>query len=76
METLKVIPLKKLHELMLEENELIQLKEIIDDIATNYNAEILNHFIAKSAEKLMRIYKYYAAFYGFTHFPYKNCDAA
>lgn len=65
----------KQHELLLEENELPQLKTIIDSIIKNYSEEIQHHFIAESAEKLKKIYEYYAAFYNLNSFPYKKCNA-
>jgi MoaA/NifB/PqqE/SkfB family radical SAM enzyme len=65
----------KQHELLLEKDELIQLKQIIETITENYHKEISDHFIAESAEKLKRIYQYYAAFYHLNPFPYKKCNA-
>jgi Fe-coproporphyrin III synthase len=65
----------KQHELLLEENELLQLKAIVDLIIKNYKGEIEDHFIAESAEKLKKIYEYYAAFYSLNSFPYKKCNA-
>ncbi|HLY70903.1 MAG TPA: radical SAM protein [Puia sp.] len=65
----------KQHELLLEKEELPALKTIIDAIINDYGAEIQNHFIAEPAEKLKKIYDYYAAFYGVNAFPYKRCNA-
>jgi MoaA/NifB/PqqE/SkfB family radical SAM enzyme len=65
----------KQHELLLEKGELPELKEIIDSIIDQYSAEIQNHFIVESAEKLKKIYDYYAAFYNMNRFPYKKCNA-
>jgi MoaA/NifB/PqqE/SkfB family radical SAM enzyme len=65
----------KQHELLLEENELPQLKAIVDLIIKNYKGEIEDQFIAESAEKLKKIYEYYAAFYSLNSFPYKKCNA-
>jgi Fe-coproporphyrin III synthase len=63
------------HEILIEQNELPLLKEIIDSIIKNYSREIETHFIAESAEKLEKIYSYYAAFYQLNPFPYKKCNA-
>jgi Fe-coproporphyrin III synthase len=65
----------KQHELLLGENELPKLKAIIDSIIKNYKDEIENHFISESAEKLKKIYEYYAAFYNLNSFLYKKCNA-
>lgn len=65
----------KQHEILLEEEELSQLKSIINLIIKNYKNEIENHFIAESTEKLKMIYEYYAAFYTLNSFPYKKCNA-
>jgi MoaA/NifB/PqqE/SkfB family radical SAM enzyme len=63
------------HEILLQENELPELKAITDSIIDRYRAEIGEGFIAESADKLGRIYQYYAAFYGLNDFPYKKCNA-
>ena len=65
----------KQNELLLEENELPQLKTIVDSIIKNYKGEIEDHFIAESTEKLKKIFEYYAAFYSLNSFPYKKCNA-
>lgn len=63
------------HEIILEHGDLIELKNIIQTITTEYKNEIEKKFIAESAEKLEKIYLYYAAFYGRNSFPYKKCNA-
>jgi Fe-coproporphyrin III synthase len=63
------------HEILLDENDLPELKEIIENIIDKYAADFSNHFIAESPEKLRKIYNYYAAFYNLNPFPYKKCNA-
>jgi MoaA/NifB/PqqE/SkfB family radical SAM enzyme len=63
------------HEILLDENDLPELKGIIENIINNYAADLGNHFIAENPEKLRKIYKYYAAFYNLNPYPYKKCNA-
>jgi MoaA/NifB/PqqE/SkfB family radical SAM enzyme len=63
------------HEILLQQNELQELKSITDSIIEVTAADFDSHFIAESPEKLRRIYSYYAAFYGLNPFPYKKCNA-
>jgi MoaA/NifB/PqqE/SkfB family radical SAM enzyme len=63
------------HEILLNKNEVQELKNIADSIIEVYAADFDSHFIAESPEKLRRIYSYYAAFYGLNPFPYKKCNA-
>ncbi len=63
------------HEIMPAKEELPELKKMIDTIIDKYAADIENRFIAESAEKLQKIYLYYAAFYQMNDFPYKKCNA-
>ena len=63
------------HEILLVKEELDELQTIIKKIIDRYNTDIDNHFIAESAEKLRKIYFYYAAYYGLNPFPYKRCNA-
>jgi Fe-coproporphyrin III synthase len=63
------------HEILLNKNEVQELKNIIDIIIEQYAPDFDSHFIAEGPEKLRRIYSYYAAFYGLNPFPYKKCNA-
>jgi MoaA/NifB/PqqE/SkfB family radical SAM enzyme len=63
------------HEIMPDENEIAELKNITENIIEKYTAGPGSHFIAESPEKLRMIYSYYAAFYGMNTFPYKKCNA-
>jgi sulfatase maturation enzyme AslB (radical SAM superfamily) len=66
---------KKQHEILISQEELPELLEIIENILSRYQKEIETGFIAESREKLLTIYRYYAAFYGLNPFPYKRCNA-
>ena len=61
--------------ILLSENDLSELKNIIDNLLINKADDFDNHFIAESPKKIMKIYEYYAAFYGLNNFPYKKCNA-
>ncbi len=62
-------------EIMPDENELTELKTIIEKLIVDYKESFANGFIAESPDKLRNIYTYYAAFYGIELFPYKKCNA-
>ncbi|HMU47007.1 MAG TPA: radical SAM protein [Chitinophagaceae bacterium] len=66
---------QKQREILLEENELPELKRLLEKIIQDYNDDFLNGFIAESPGKLGKIYQYYAAFYGHNPFPFKKCNA-
>lgn len=63
------------HEILLNEDDLPELKNSIEYLVTNYNKEFETKFIAESRVKIQKIYDYYAAFYGLNDFPYKKCNA-
>ena len=63
------------HEILLAKNELPKLKSIITTILLHSGKDIASGFIAESAEKIEKIYYYYAAFYGLNAFPWKKCNA-
>ena len=63
------------HEILLNENDLPELKNSVEYLITNYNMEFETKFIAESPGKIQIIYNYYAAFYGLNDFPYKKCNA-
>jgi MoaA/NifB/PqqE/SkfB family radical SAM enzyme len=63
------------HEILLSERELPELEAIIGRIIDEYRDDFKSGFIAESPEKIMDIYRYYAAFYGINPFPFKKCNA-
>lgn len=63
------------HEILINENELEELKNITETIIIKYSTDFSRHFIAESPDKLRKICNYYAAFYGLNPFPYKKCNA-
>ncbi|HLX91403.1 MAG TPA: SPASM domain-containing protein, partial [Puia sp.] len=65
----------KQHELLLDRDELPDLKNIIESIISRFGDEIRRGFVSESPEKLMKVHQYYAAFYGLSQFPYKKCNA-
>lgn len=62
-------------EIVLDKNDLHELKQIIESIFAEFGNDFENGFIAESADKLKNIYGYYAAFYGLNPFPIKKCNA-
>jgi MoaA/NifB/PqqE/SkfB family radical SAM enzyme len=66
---------KRRHEIMLEKEELPELKRVIESVVKDFSSEFETGFIAESPRKIEMIYDYYAAFYGLTGFPYKKCNA-
>ncbi len=62
-------------ELLLSEDELGEMKEILTELLDEYAKDIEDGFIAEPREKLMNIWRYYAAFYGMNDFPFKKCNA-
>ncbi|MDN3583233.1 radical SAM protein [Mucilaginibacter flavus] len=65
----------KQHEILISENELPELKEVINELYIRFEQEFDNRFIAESREKIMDVYNYYAAFYQLNAFPFKKCNA-
>jgi len=65
----------KQHEILISENELPELKAIVDQIIQNNAADFQSRFIAEPVAKFREIYQYYAAFYGLDPFPFKKCNA-
>ena len=62
-------------ELLLDLQELKELKEIIEDIIAKHIDNNPCPVISENAERLRRIHQYYAAFHGLNAFPYKKCNA-
>jgi len=62
------------HEVMLSEQELPELKEVIDEVLS-HTEDFNSRYIAESPAKISDIYNYYAAFYKLNPFPYKKCNA-
>lgn len=63
------------HEILLDKEELPELKRTIESIIINHDNDLNSHFIAERPEKLRKIYSYYAAFYDLNPFPCKKCNA-
>ncbi|HEX7903068.1 MAG TPA: radical SAM protein [Chitinophagaceae bacterium] len=63
------------HEILPDENELPELRSVLQSIIEKYQPEFEKDFIAESPAKLVKIADYYAAFYGLNPFPYKKCNA-
>jgi MoaA/NifB/PqqE/SkfB family radical SAM enzyme len=63
------------HEILLDEDDVADLKNTIDEIIIKYKADFENKFIAESPDKLYKIYEYYAAYHNLNAFPYKKCNA-
>jgi sulfatase maturation enzyme AslB (radical SAM superfamily) len=63
------------HEILISENELPELRSVIDRIADRNEADFASGFIAESKTKIKQVYDYYAAFYGLNPFPFKKCNA-
>jgi len=62
-------------DVMLSEQELPELRHIIETIIKEHTGHPGRDFIAESPEKLVKIYSYYAALHGLNPFPYKKCNA-
>lgn len=62
-------------EILPGEEELPELKKIVENVIDNYASGYRSYFIAENPEKLRKIYDYYAAFYGLNPFPFKKCNA-
>jgi Fe-coproporphyrin III synthase len=63
------------HEIVPDQTDLQELKNIIDSLQVNYKDDFTTGYIAESPEKINKIYQYYAAFYGLNELPYKKCNA-
>ena len=63
------------HEILLDKNDLPELKNIVEYLLITYKRDFENKFIAESPQKIRKIYEYYTAFYGLNSFPYKKCNA-
>ncbi|AEW00597.1 Radical SAM domain protein [Niastella koreensis GR20-10] len=62
-------------EVLVHEADLPALQSAVHELITYHKTAIEERFIAEPAEKLQKIYGYYAAFYGKNPFPYKKCNA-
>ena len=63
------------HEILLAEEDLEELKRILEHILIHFSDDFKTHFILESPQKMQKIYEYYSAFYGYHEFPYKKCNA-
>lgn len=59
----------------LHENELSELKKIIDEVIANHEDDFRSCFIAESPQKLNKIFLYYCAIHQLCDLPYKKCNA-
>jgi Fe-coproporphyrin III synthase len=62
-------------EILLAEDELTELRNIMESILMEFGHFFKTHFISESVQKIQKIYYYYAAYYGLNDFPYKKCNA-
>ena len=65
----------KQHEILLDKEDLPELKNVIIFLLKNNRKDFETKYIAESMEKIQKIYDYYAAFYGLNPYPYKKCNA-
>jgi MoaA/NifB/PqqE/SkfB family radical SAM enzyme len=66
---------KRQHEILLSKKDLPDLENIIENLMIHNSIDFENNFIAESPQKILKIYLYYAAFYGLNDFPFKRCNA-
>lgn len=59
----------------LNENELAELKYILDELLIKYKVDFDSGFIAESPRKIENIFLYYSALHGENEFPFKKCNA-
>jgi MoaA/NifB/PqqE/SkfB family radical SAM enzyme len=59
----------------IDENELDDLKNVIENLLIQHKDDFENKFIAESPEKINKIHTYYKAIHGLGQFPYKKCNA-
>lgn len=63
------------NEILLSEDDLRELREIVNRILVENKADFVSRFIAEPPLKFQAIYDYYAAYYGHNAFPFKKCNA-
>lgn len=63
------------HELLPDLSELEQMNYVVQQLYARHSEDFDKRFIAESRDKIMDIFRYYAAFYGFNDFPFKKCNA-
>ncbi len=63
------------HEILPDENELYELKWLLENLIQSRSPLFENRFIAESPDKLRKIHSYYSACYGLNPFPFKKCNA-
>jgi MoaA/NifB/PqqE/SkfB family radical SAM enzyme len=63
------------NEILIEKEMLAELYAIIEELIDSHEEDIQSGFITEPAEKLRKIYRYYAAFYQLNPFPFKKCNA-
>jgi MoaA/NifB/PqqE/SkfB family radical SAM enzyme len=62
-------------DIAINENELSELKYIIDEMIRVHAKDFHSRFIAESPEKLNKIFLYYSAVHQLCEYPYKKCNA-
>jgi Fe-coproporphyrin III synthase len=67
--------IERQQEILLKEEELPELKEVIQQVIREFGTLFETRFISESPAKLRNIYAHYAAFYGLNPYPYKKCNA-
>ena len=61
-------------DVLVAKEDLPDLKDILEEIITDFKPLFENRFIAESPQKLMNIHQYYNAVYGLAEFPQKKCN--
>lgn len=67
--------LTRQQDVLISRENLGILHVMIQNLFREFKSDFSSGFIAESPEKLMKIYKYYAAHHGLISFPYKMCNA-
>lgn len=62
-------------ELLIDVENLEELKNIIEKLITDNAADFASRYIVESPEKIKKILAYYGAHSGLNEFPYKRCNA-
>jgi MoaA/NifB/PqqE/SkfB family radical SAM enzyme len=61
--------------ILLNNNEVAEFKEIIEDTISKFKEDFNNKFISESPEKIYRILEYYGACIGLNKYPRNTCNA-
>ena len=63
------------NEILISQRELSELAAVINTLFEENTIDFKHGYIAESPDKILDIYKYYAAFHGLNSFPFKKCNA-